>query len=246
MSIPLLTGNASVREFIGKLYRGTIGIVEMPTEERMILYNRHARLCSPLREDFSVTADALEGNPITTKVGLPSPIKYCLYIVRENRTYDQVFGDVKEGNGDAALCLFPEKITPNAHRLAREFVLLDNFYCEGEVSAEGHEWTMGAYCTDFVKRVWPLSYRGSPTKKLDIYPAEGHFDEVARPAGGYLWDRCAEAGVSYRSYGEWISNGKTANDPGKPRVKALEGPLRSVVSRLRHGLSRCEADRSIH
>lgn len=152
-----------------------------------------------------------------------SPIKYCIYVIRENRTYDQVLGDMKEGNGAPHLCIFPEKITPNAHKLSRQFVLLDNFYCDGEVSAEGHEWTMGAYCTDFVKRVWPLSYRGSPTKKLSIYPAEGVFDEVARPAGGYLWDRCAEAKVSYRSYGEWISNGKTPNDPGKPRVKALEG-----------------------
>ncbi|HZZ79144.1 MAG TPA: bifunctional YncE family protein/alkaline phosphatase family protein [Gemmataceae bacterium] len=152
-----------------------------------------------------------------------SPIKYCIYVIRENRTYDQVFGDIKEGNGAPRLCIFPEKITPNAHKLARQFVLLDNFYCDGEVSAEGHEWSMGAYCTDFVKRVWPLSYRGSPTKKLSIYPAEGNFDEVARPAGGYLWDRCAEAKVSYRSYGEWISNGKTLKDPGKARVKALEG-----------------------
>ncbi len=82
---------------------------------------------------------------------------------------------------------------------------------------------MGAYCTDFVKRVWPLSYRGSPTKKMSIYPAEGQFDDIARPAGGYLWDRCAEAKVSYRSYGEWIENGKTLKDPGKARVKALEG-----------------------
>jgi hypothetical protein len=82
---------------------------------------------------------------------------------------------------------------------------------------------MGAYCTDFVKRVWPLSYRGSPLKKLDIYPSEGTYDDIARPAGGYIWDRCAEKGVSYRSYGEWISNGKTPKDPGKARVKALEG-----------------------
>src|SRR5438128_1100419 len=105
-------------------------------------------------------------------------------------------GDMKEGNGDPNLCIFPEKITPNAHKLARQFVLLDNLYCDGEVSAEGHEWSMGAYCTDFVKKIWPLSYRGSPTKKLSIYPAEGHFDAIARPAGGYLWDRCAQAKVS--------------------------------------------------
>jgi hypothetical protein len=145
-----------------------------------------------------------------------------IYIIKENRTYDQVLGDLKEGNGDPNLCLFPEKITPNHHRLAREFVLLDNFYCEGEVSADGHEWSMGAYATDFVERVWPLVYRGSPQKKL-TYPAEGNQDAIARPAGGYIWDRCAEAGLSYRSYGEWISNGKTHRDPGKARVKALEG-----------------------
>src|SRR5262249_43945398 len=102
---------------------------------------------------------------------------------------------------------------------------LDNFYCDGEVSAEGHEWAMGAYCTDFVKRVWPLSYRGSPTKNLKIYPAEGIFDDIARPAGGYIWDRCAEAKVSYRSYVEWGANGKTLKDPMTARVKALEGHI---------------------
>ncbi len=153
------------------------------------------------------------------------PIKYCIYVIRENRTYDQVFGDIKGGNGDPNLCIFPEKVTPNAHKLAKQFVLLDNFYCDGEVSAEGHEWSMGAYCTDFVKRVWPLSYRGSPTKNLKIYPAEGNFDDIARPAGGYIWDRCAEAKVSYRSYGEWVDNGKTLKDPMKARVKALEGHI---------------------
>jgi hypothetical protein len=102
-------------------------------------------------------------------------------------------------------------------------VLLDNFYVEGEVSADGHEWSMGAYATDFVEKVWPLTYRGSPLKKLNFYPAEGTFDAIARPSGGYLWDRCAEAGVSYRSYGEWVANGKKPGDPGRATVKALEG-----------------------
>jgi len=81
---------------------------------------------------------------------------------------------------------------------------------------------MGAYATDFIEKVWPPVYRGSPYKKMGDYPAEGVFDPIARPAGGYIWDRCAEAGVSYRSYGEWISNGKKPGDPGKARVKALE------------------------
>ncbi len=213
----------TIAEYIGTLYRGTLSILDVPTEERMIAYSKMAYACSPLRKDLGVPWEAPKDNPIPAKLGDPSPIKHCLYIIRENRTYDQVFGDIREGNGEPELCLFPEKVTPNAHRLAREFVLLDNFYVDGEVSAEGHEWSMGAYCTDFVKRVWPLSYRGSPTKRLSIYPAEGSFDEVARPAGGYIWDRCQEAGVSYRSYGEWIANGKTPKDPAVARVKALEG-----------------------
>jgi hypothetical protein len=113
-------------------------------------------------------------------------------------------------------------VTPNHHALARQFVLLDNFYVESEVSADGHEWSMGAYATDFVERQWPLSYGHNRRKKFP-YPAEGSFDAAARPAGGYLWDRAIAAGVSFRSYGEWVTNGKTADDPCTPKVKALEG-----------------------
>ncbi|HYT92259.1 MAG TPA: alkaline phosphatase family protein [Gemmataceae bacterium] len=210
-------------EYIATLYRGTLSVLDVPTEERMVGYSKTAYACTPLRPDSEVPWEAPKDNPIPAKVGGASPIKHCVYIIRENRTYDQVFGDMKEGNGDPNLCIFPEKVTPNAHRLARQFVLLDNFYCDGEVSADGHEWSMGAYCTDFVKRTWPLSYRGSPLKKMSIYPSEGTFDGIARPSGGYIWDRCAEASVTYRSYGEWINNGKTEKDPGKARVKALEG-----------------------
>jgi hypothetical protein len=82
---------------------------------------------------------------------------------------------------------------------------------------------MGAYANDFVEKVWPLGYRGSVLGKLNRYPSEGSYGEIERPAGGYIWDRCAEAKVSYRSYGEWIENGKKPGDPGKARVKALEG-----------------------
>jgi hypothetical protein len=189
--------------------------------------------CSPLQKDAAVRADHVEqDNPIPRKVGDPSPIKHVIYIIKENRTYDQIFGDMaaravnSKGNGAPEICLFPEEITPNHHKLADQFVLLDNIYVEGEVSADGHEWSMGAYATDFVEKLWPLSYRTSP-KKTFTYPAEGNFDEAARPAGGYLWDRAAEAGVSYRSYGEWIENGARRPDgtyePGRANVPALEG-----------------------
>src|SRR5205085_7917549 len=139
-------------------------------------YSKTAYLCSPLKENQSSTATPPAGNPIPAKVGAPSPIKHVIYVIKENRTYDQVLGDIREGNGEAALCIFPEKITPNHHRLAREFVLLDNFYAEGEVSATGHEWSMGAYATDFVQKVWPLTYRRSALNKLPSYPAEGVVD----------------------------------------------------------------------
>jgi DNA-binding beta-propeller fold protein YncE len=220
----------STYQYIGGLMQGTLGVVQMPGPEAMARLTKAAYSCSPLRAAAAVNDDGwTEGNPVPRKIGEKSPIKYVLYVIKENRTYDQVLGDMKEGKGDPDLCLFPEKVTPNHHRLARQFVLLDNFYVEGEVSADGHEWTMGAYATDFVEKVWPLGYRGQQygTKKMSFYPAEGQRDLIARPAGGYLWDRAREAGVTYRSYGEWIENGAMKKDgsfeDGKARVKALEG-----------------------
>ncbi len=222
---PNLPRKLTIQEYIARLYKGTVSIIDMPNEVEMAKLSQQAYNCSPLRPDAGVVGSVPKDSPIPPKLGGSSPIKYCIYIVRENRTYDQVFGDIPEGNGDPNLCIFPEKITPNAHKLAKQFVLLDNFYVEGEVSADGHEWSMGAYCTDFVKKSWPLSYRGSPTGKMNFYPSEGLYDSIARPAGGYIWDRCAEAKVSYRSYGEWVANGETPKDPGKATVKALEGHI---------------------
>ena len=215
----------TVDEYIGGLFKGTLGIIELPKRAEFELqlkkYTAQAYACSPLKRDASVSVANAPGYPIPNKVGEPSPIKYVIYVIKENRTYDQVLGDMKEGNGDAQLCLFPERVTPNHHAIAREFVLLDNFYVESEVSADGHEWTMGAYASDFVEKFWPLSYGHNQSKKYP-YPAEGSFP-VAAPAGGYLWDRAKAAGVSFRSYGEFVSNGKTPNDPGKSRVKTLLG-----------------------
>ncbi len=135
------------------------------------------------------------------------------YIIKENRTYDQVFGDMKEGNGDPSLCLFPEKVTPNHHALAREFVLLDNFYVDAEVSADGHNWSTAAYATDFVEKTWPTSYGG----RGGSYDFEGS-RKAAYPKDGFIWDYCKRAGISYRSYGEFSENGKAT-------LKSLEGHI---------------------
>src|SRR5262249_48331137 len=166
------------QEYIGGLYRGSVTTVNLPTPERLAEYTKRAYACSPLREDAGIVGEIPANNPIPARLGDPSPIKRVLYIIKENRTYDQVFGDMKEGNGDPTLCLFPEAVTPNHHKLAREFVLLDNTYVDGEVSADGHQWSMGAYATDFVEKYWPLSYRGSPFKKFS-YPSEGNMDRIA-------------------------------------------------------------------
>ena len=216
-------GRNSIQEYIGGLFQGTLSIIPMPAAKQMAAYSQTVYECSPVRRGDPTavggTAPAT-GSPIPSKVGGHSPIRYVVYIVKENRTYDQVFGDLREGNGERNLCLFPEAVTPNHHALVRDFVLLDNFYVESEVSADGHEWSMGAYATDFVERIWPLGYRGDQRVP---YPSEGALDQVARPAGGYLWDKAAAKGISYRSYGEFIANGRTAADPGRARVKALEG-----------------------
>jgi DNA-binding beta-propeller fold protein YncE len=226
---PNLPFDKNLLEYIGALFQGTVSAIPVPTPEEMAKYSKLAYQCSPLLKDNAVVAaDVPADNPIPRKVGDPSPIKYVIYCIKENRTYDQVFGDMKEGNGEPELCLFPEAITPNHHKLAREFVLLDNTYVDGEVSADGHEWSMGAYATDFVEKLWPLSYRGSP-KGTFGYPAEGLVDQAARPAGGYLWDRAKEAGVSYRSSGEWVRNGKMNPDgtfeDGTATVEALKGHI---------------------
>jgi WD40 repeat protein len=216
-------------EYIGTLYKGCISTIDVPTPERMAAYTKQAYLCSPLKDKNEALNEGVSpDNPIPRVLGEKSPIKHVVYIIKENRTYDQVFGDMPQGNGEKELCLFPEAITPNHHKIAREFVLLDNTYVDGEVSADGHEWSMGAYATDFVEKYWPLSYRGALRNKLG-YPSEGNFDYAARPSGGYIWDRAAEAKLTYRSYGEWCINGKKRADgtyeDSKASVPALEGHI---------------------
>jgi phospholipase C len=188
--------------------------------QQMAAWTADVLKCTPLRADASAVGVRPAGNPIPGQPGDPSPITHCIYVIKENRTYDQVFGDVAAGNGDASLCLFPESVTPNLHQLVNQFVLLDNFYADAEVSANGHEWSMAAYATDFVEKTWRLNY-GHKQSKFP-FPSEGALP-VAAPASGYLWDRAREAGISYRSYGEFVQNGLSAGQPATTRISALQG-----------------------
>jgi YVTN family beta-propeller protein len=197
-------------QYIGGLFRGTLEILNIPDAGQMSLFSQVVYKNTPYNKNTELISEGTTGNPIPMKVGDNSPIKHIFYIIKENRTYDQVLGDIPEGNGDPDLVLFGEKITPNQHALAREFVLLDNFYVNGEVSADGHNWTMGAYATDYLEKNWPTSYGG----RGGSYPGEGKM-AIANNKDGFLWDDCARNGISYRSYGEFVDD----NVPSIPVLK---------------------------
>jgi YVTN family beta-propeller protein len=195
--------NKAVVEYIGGLFKGTLSIMEVPDEKTLATYSHVVFLNTPYSKQKEQQADGEAGNPIPQKVGDKSPIKYVFYIIKENRTYDQVFGDIKEGNGDSSLCLFPERTTPNQHKLVKEFVLLDNFYVDAEVSADGHNWSMAAYANDYVEKNWPTSYGG----RGGTYDYEGS-RKIAYPKNGFIWDFCKRANVTFRTYGEFAGDGK--------------------------------------
>ena len=146
------------------------------------------------------------------------PIKYVFYVIKENRTYDQVFGDIPEGNGSADLVLFGQQVTPNHHDLARQFILFDNFYVDGDVSADGHLWSTAAISTEYVNRIWPMEYSKRAPGVLDApYDGDAEHDRpIAAPQSGFLWDRLLQAGISFRNYGEWYSHEE--EDPSKMHV----------------------------
>jgi len=133
---------------------------------------------------------------IPSAVGVSTEIEHVIYIIKENRTYDQVFGDLKQANGDPALTIFGEQVTPNQHALARQYEILDNLYCDGEVSVDGHSWSDSAYATDFNERWWPPTYAG----RSDAVPSRAYI-----PSAGHLWDVAQRKGLTYRSYGEYAS-----------------------------------------
>ncbi len=198
-------------QYIAALFKGTLSIFSEPDEATLSRWSGLVYENTPYTKAREQLAPGAAGNPIPQKQGDVSPIKYVFYVIKENRTYDQVLGDMREGNGDSSLCIFPEKITPNQHALASEFVLLDNFYVDAEVSADGHNWSMAAYATDYVEKTWPTSYG----KRGGTYDYEGS-RKIAYPKKGFIWDYCQRAGVSYRTYGEFAESNKT-------NLKSLEG-----------------------
>jgi YVTN family beta-propeller protein len=195
-------------------YFGTLSLLPIPGKAGLtrltdtVLRNYRSELAEAAMQPARANRPA---RPVPERAAEPSLFKHVVYIVKENRTYDQVLGDIREGNGDRNLCVFGEKYTPNQHKLAREFVLLDNTYCSGILSADGHQWAMSAFATDYMER----SFAGFPRSYPDgMEPND--VDALAYSPAGFIWDSVIAAGKTFRDYGEFtIGAGAWKNPAGK-------------------------------
>jgi len=193
---------------------GTLSLVKAPDDRTLHQFSRQA--LRNMRYPFLKAAGrparpGRSARPVPERVGEPSKIKYVVYVIKENRTYDQILGDVPEGNGDADLCTFGEEFTPNQHKLVREFVLLDNTYCSGVQSADGHQWTNSSIANEYIERQltadFPRSYPGGK--------AADDADALAWASSGFIWDNALAHGVTFRNYGEWMQSESGWSDPSR-------------------------------
>jgi YVTN family beta-propeller protein len=186
-----------------RTYFGTVSVVPAPSEARLAELTTaalHNMRYSRLQEAALPARPGQPARPVPERVGEPSVFKHVVYVIKENRTYDQVLGDMPEGNGDPSLCTFGERYTPNQHKIAREFVLLDNTYCAGICSSDGHQWTSSALANEYVERQitsgTPRSYTGAK--------AEDAVDALSWASSGFIWDNALARGKTFRNYGEWM------------------------------------------
>jgi DNA-binding beta-propeller fold protein YncE len=196
-----------VKDFVG-----TVSLIPLPREEDLPRHTAAVLANNRLSAAEQARAKPRRGaaaRPIPERLGEPSLFKHVLYIIKENRTYDQVFGDVPEGEGSADLCIFGEEVTPNQHKLAREFVLLDNFYCCGAISADGHQWTDEAFAVDYLEK----SFGGF----VRSYPYWGG-DAMAYARSGFIWDNALDHGKSLRIYGEFVKATVRWKDPKRSKT----------------------------
>jgi YVTN family beta-propeller protein len=203
-------------EYIGQLFLGTVSVLDVPDPQQLAVYTQQVSSNNgfgDMQEKLQRGAATVAPRAIPRRLGEPSLIKYVFYILKENRTYDQVLGDLPQGEGDPNLTIFGRDVSPNHHALAEAFVLFDNFYVDAEVSMDGHSWSMGAIATDFMEKTWPTNYSGRN------FPAPIYLT-VSHPTMGFLWDFASRAGISYRSYGEFVTAGENGSFS---RLPALAG-----------------------
>ncbi len=213
-------------EYVGHIQTGTAAFLPAPDENQILAGTETVMKNSPYRDDliYGPITDAQTAYFAKTE-GHASPIQHAIYVIKENRTYDQVFGDMEKGNGDKSLNLFGAKITPNQHQLAREFILYDNFYENADVSADGHNWASAAIAPDYTVKLWPSEYGH---RKVN-YDFEGG-EPANSPPAGYIWDNALQAGLTLRDYGQWVTNIPLAKVTGPQQIQDVKDPaLRSHV-----------------
>ena len=218
---PLYEGGPVVSPgYVGHIQTGTAQFVKAVADEDVSAYTETVRRNSPYRDEmiYGPIEDEQTAFFANTQ-GHASPIRYVIYVIKENRTYDQVLGDLNKGNGDQSLTLFDEQITPNLHQLARDFVLYDNFYENADVSAEGHNWAAAAIAPDYTVKTWPNEYAG----RKKNYDFEGG-EPANTPPAGYIWNNALQAGITVRSYGEWAQNIPLKQVTGTRQIAKLRDP----------------------
>jgi YVTN family beta-propeller protein len=196
--------------------RGTLHVISIPDAAQLagftslVAENNHQRLRSDPAAQTAPPVRAAQPLPVPVAAGDPSTIDHVVYIVKENRSYDQMFGDLEQGNGDPSIHLFGDEIVPNQRRLARDFVLLDNFYADGGNSADGHQWVTQASETDYTH--WPGDGGRS-------YPKNGE-DPMAFASSGFLWDNAVRGKRTFQDFGEYV--GALQGMPVRDRIPLLE------------------------
>lgn len=186
-----------------KDHLGMVSLVALPSDRQLAALTKLARRNMWHPKLAAARRPARPGRtarPVPERTGEPSVFKHVIYVIKENRTYDQILGDMREGNGDRNLCVFGERYTPNQHKIAREFVLLDNTYCAGVNSSDGHQWADSAIANEYVERQLTS---GSPR----TYPSgkgEDGLDALAWSSSGFIWDNALAHGKTFRNFGEWM------------------------------------------
>lgn len=209
-------------------YLGTVSMIKLPTADELLSHTRNVLENNRLNIAINALAPARQGiapRPVPQRHGEPSVFKHVLYIIKENRTYDQVLGDIERAEGDESLCIFGAEVTPNHHKLVDEFVLLDNFYCSGTLSADGHQWTNEAYVTDYIEK----SY-GSWPRAVRSYPFNGG-DALAYAPSGFLWDNVLSHGKTLRVYGEFVGATVRWKDRKKTRKPTFMQCYRDFIDK---------------
>jgi YVTN family beta-propeller protein len=211
---PGIRSHTGETEFNSKEYYGSLSLVPVPSKKELVAYTKTALadLRYPLLAQAALPARPDQpARPVPERVGEPSVFHHVIYIIKENRTYDQVLGDVREGNGDANLCTFGEAVTPNQHKLVHDFVLLDNTYCCSILSADGHQWADTGIAMDYVERGfagWPRSYPAGG------FGEEGR-DALAYSPAGFIWNDALAHGKTVCDFGEFTTAHKRWKDTGR-------------------------------